>query len=756
MVQIIDNLLPGISKSAALRHYRRRRFYDRLTRWGMAVGGISVIFAVLLIFVYLLSIVLPLFSQANLMPSAEYALPHAGSGDTVVLVMDEHAKIAGQYTTSGQVNFFTTQDGKLVDKIRLPIPEQVTITTFARSAPTSGIMGFGLSDGTVIVVQQIFAVSFGNGSRTISPKIDYPLGPKPLVLDNQTEPFSILAIQSDGDRTTLVAGRGQSKLWLNRFEQIESFLDDDTSFARSQTTFHTAINRITHLLLNKDQDTLYVSDSRGMLARFDVGNADNPELLQQLLIAEPGNEINALQFLNGDISLMVGESSGTISQWFPVRDKDNVPKLKLIRQFGQQQGTAIRQLVSEPGRKGFFAIDETNRLGLYYATSERNLLLQTLGDSPVKYTAISPRADVLLTQNTDNRITYWQLENEHPDVSWKVLWEKVWYESYPKPEFIWQSSAADNDFEPKFSLVPLTFGTLKAAFYAMLVATPLAIFGAIYTAYFMTPRVRQVVKPTIEIMEALPTVILGFLAGLWLAPVLEANLAGIFTLLLIVPFGSLIFAYFWHHTVTTRLLIPEGWESVIMIPVIIFLTWLALALNQPVQDLLFDGDIIGWLNRTGVDFDQRNSIVVGFAMGFAVIPTIFSITEDAIFGVPKHLTNGSLALGATSWQTLSRVVLLTASPGIFSAVMIGFGRAVGETMIVLMATGNTPVMDFSVFQGFRTLAANIAVEIPETEVASTHFRVLFLAALVLFAFTFLVNTLAEIIRQHLRSRYSSL
>jgi phosphate transport system permease protein len=164
-----------------------------------------------------------------------------------------------------------------------------------------------------------------------------------------------------------------------------------------------------------------------------------------------------------------------------------------------------------------------------------------------------------------------------------------------------------------------------------------------------------------------------------------------------------------------------------------------------------------WVSRDlGINFDQRNALVVGIAMGFAVIPTIFSITEDAIFSVPKHLTQGSLALGATPWQTLTRVVIPTASPGIFSAVMIGMGRAVGETMIVLMATGNTPIMDMNIFEGMRTLAANIAVEMPESEVGGSHFRILFLAALVLFAFTFMVNTLAEVVRQRLRQKYGSL
>jgi len=161
-------------------------------------------------------------------------------------------------------------------------------------------------------------------------------------------------------------------------------------------------------------------------------------------------------------------------------------------------------------------------------------------------------------------------------------------------------------------------------------------------------------------------------------------------------------------------------------------------------------------DELGVGFDQRNSIIVGLAMGFAVIPTIFSIAEDAIYGVPRHLSQGSLALGATPWQTMVRVVLLTASPGIFSALMIGMGRAVGETMIVLMATGNTAVMDFSIFEGMRTLSANISVEMPEAEVDSTHYRILFLAALVLFMFTFFFNTIAEIVRQRLRKKYSTL
>jgi phosphate transport system permease protein len=140
-------------------------------------------------------------------------------------------------------------------------------------------------------------------------------------------------------------------------------------------------------------------------------------------------------------------------------------------------------------------------------------------------------------------------------------------------------------------------------------------------------------------------------------------------------------------------------------------------------------------------------------MGFAVIPIVFTIAEDALSNVPNSLISGSLALGASRWQTVWTVVVPTAISGILSAIMIGFGRAVGETMIVVMATGNTAVMEANPFNGMRTLSANIAVELPEAAAGETHFRALFLGACCLFALTFIVNTFAEILRQRLRERF---
>jgi phosphate transport system permease protein len=274
----------------------------------------------------------------------------------------------------------------------------------------------------------------------------------------------------------------------------------------------------------------------------------------------------------------------------------------------------------------------------------------------------------------------------------------------------------------------------------------------------MHPGYKRYVKPTVEIMAALPSVVLGFLAGLWLAPRVEKVLPGLFLMMVVLPVLMVLTGLLWQATpLAFRNRFAAGSEALLYGIVGALGIWLCLWLSGPVESLLFGGSVQDWLlDATGLRYDQRNAVVVGLAMGFAVIPIIFSIAEDAFSNVPRNLTSGSLALGANRWQTVTRVVLPSASPGIFSAIMIGFGRAVGETMIVLMATGNTPVLDWNPFNGFRTLSANIAVEIPEAPLGGTLYRTLFLAALILFVFTFVINTAAELVRQRLRKRYAEM
>jgi phosphate transport system permease protein len=291
-----------------------------------------------------------------------------------------------------------------------------------------------------------------------------------------------------------------------------------------------------------------------------------------------------------------------------------------------------------------------------------------------------------------------------------------------------------------------------------LIAIPLGVFGAMYTSQFMHPSLKRLVKPAVEIMAALPSVVLGFLAGLWLAPKVEHAFPALLAMLVVLPLLTLLAGAAWQTLPSRwRNCLPAGSEALFFVVVLAAGVWLCLALSRPLEIFVFGGNFQSWLlETTGLPYDQRNAVIVGMAMGFAVIPIIFAISEEAFSNVPRDLVSGSLALGANRWQTVTRVVLPTASPGIFSAIMVGFGRAVGETMIVLMATGNTPIMDWNPFNGFRTLSANIAVEIPEAPQFGSLYRVLFLAALLLFVVTFLVNTAAELVRQRLRRRYAQL
>ena len=749
---------PGIDfNTPALRNYRSIRFLkDRMAHWGVAAGGLGVILAILLIFFYLLYEVAPLFKGAEISEVRSYQKTEVSQ--PLFMAVEEQAEIAFRSYSNGYLEFTSTTSGASVSKVFLPVPDGVEITRMVQDSAGSELMAAGLSNGQVILFEQEYRSSWPDNQRVITPVINYPYGEEALDLFSGGSAIEQLAV-ADSDDKLLIAASVGGELDMAAYLKEVSFLTGDVSLEKQELKLPRVEGEISQMLIDPDQIWLYVATQPDQLTVINVANIDSPFRHSQIDLTEGQEAVTELQFLLGGISLLVGDSNGTISQWFMVREEGG-RALRKIRSF--RLGTEpVERIIPEHRRKGFLATDTSGMLGLFYTTAERVLLRQQMSDKDINGVAVAPRANYLMIDSgnaDEHKIRFLRVNNEHPEISWSALWGKVWYESYDEPEFIWQSSASNNDFEAKLSLTPLAFGTLKAAFYAMLMAAPLAIAGAIYTAYFMAPVMRRKVKPVIELMEALPTVILGFLAGLWLAPLVENNLPGIFALLLFIPVGILLFAFTWDNMPSRiRDVIPDGWQAALLVPVVLISGSIAMSLNGELEQWFFNGDMRTWLtSEMGIPYDQRNALVVGLAMGFAVIPTIFSIAEDAIFSVPKHLSYGSLALGATPWQTLTRVVLLTASPGIFSALMIGMGRAVGETMIVLMATGNTPIMDANIFEGMRTLAANIAVEMPESAVGSSHYRILFLAALVLFLFTFVVNTAAEIVRHRLRKKYSSL
>ncbi len=746
----------SLTVSVSQKHQQWRLLKDKITAYGVTVGGLSIILAIVLIFFYLLYVVFPLLLPAQAKPLANYPLPAAESGASLWLSMEEQNEIGVRFTNSGQAVFFKTEDGGVISTVKLPIPETTAISGFGRASQDSGEIGYGLSDGRALLAKLSYKSNYVGNKRSIAPSLEYPMGVTPLALDPKQQAISLISFKIGEKAAAILIKTADNRILLTGLSQKQSMLDEDAAWDSSIAELDASGQEVDYLLLDKQQRNAYLLSKQGDLAVFDINDKTRPLLKHKLDLTPPGVSVTSVEFLNGDISLLVGDSQGELAQWSIVRNELNQFSVEKMRAFKTGDAPVVA-ISPEQRRKGVVTVNGDGRFSIYNTTAEREAIREQL-KTPAVLAAISPRANAMLLQSADGRIDYWSVDNDHPEVSFSSLWGKVWYESYPKPAYIWQSSSASNDFEPKMSLIPLVFGTIKASFYAMLVAIPLSLLGAIYTGYFMAPHIRQYVKPGIEIMGALPTVILGFLAGLWLAPFIEQHLTGIFLLLLINPLGIILFALIWSQLPESfRQRLPDGWDSLILIPVILLSSWLAFQFSPELENILFQGDLRTWLNNVlGLSYDQRNTLVVALAMGFAVIPMIFSIAEDAIFSVPKHLTIGSLALGATPWQTMINIVLLTASPGIFSAIMIGFGRAVGETMIVLMATGNTPIMDLSIFQGLRTLSANIAVEMPESEVNSTHYRVLFFAALVLFMFTFVINTLAEIVRQNLRQKYSSL
>ena len=723
--------------------YNQRALKDRLARYFVASGGISVIIAILLIFFYLLYVVIPMFSEAEIHESVAYSAP--AEGKTLHLGLEEQGTIGVRFTDKGHAIFFDTTSGRIIHDENFDLPAPISSV-----AANLDLVVLGLTNGSVMAVRYKFDLSYPDDVRTLTPRLEYPLGKDPLTLDESGESLSHIAIQLSDDIVGLAATTSDNRLVFTRYLREQSFISEDITIeleTRSELAFE---HKISSIALTPGLDHLYAAIAGGKLEDFSLDDEGFDGNRTEFHFE---HDITRLKVLLGGSSLMVGMENGEVQQWMSVR-KDGGRELTFIRNF-HENTEAITTIATEQQRKGFAVADTLGDITIYYSTSQRTLASINTADTQIDQMAWSARAQNLIVADSNNKIRLYEVDNEYPEISWDVLWSKVWFEGYDEPDYIWQSSASNNDFEPKYSLMPLAFGTIKAAFYAMLFAVPIAILGAMFTAQFMAPRMRQTVKPAIEIMEALPTVILGFLAGLWLAPYVETHLAGIFTLLLIMPVGFIVCAWLWGFMPNKSAF--EGWEALILVPVVLFFIWISMSMSAPIESLFFNGDLRSYMsNEWGLNYDQRNALVVGLIMGFAVIPTIFSIAEDALFSVPQHLIRGSLALGATRWQTMTSVVLPAASPGIFSAVMMGFGRAVGETMIVLMATGNTPLMDMSIFQGMRTLAANLAVEVPEAEVFSTHYRVLFLAALILFLFTFIFNTLAEIIRQRLRQRYSGL
>ena len=734
-----------------------RRWVDSCARGVITLGGWATIFSIFGIFVYLFIEVAPLFDTASWSESTAVQIdPWNESGRNprnVAVGIDEYMEV-GYVLQPGDMAFYAFPTGTPIRLKSAPDFENEGMTVLARSPGKDHAYGLGTRTGRVIPLSVTFRVTFEDDARKIEPVVtaDEPVEAVPT-----GEPIVRLAYRVTDSGTIAAALTGSGRLFLTKIQESEAeglfALETESELLQAEITGE-GVEALSVLLLDDLGETLLGGTEDGRLLYWDIRDIQCPRLMGMY---SAGTSITALSYLIGDRSIVVGTEKGTVAVWMSVIDPDvgGDPRLQKIRDLAPHDG-AVTAISPSLRDKGFLTADASGAVAVHHSTSSQTLLQIPGNGSAIVAAMFAPKTDGAVVLDDSGRLITYDIENEHPESTFSSLFFPVLYEGYEEPLHIWQSTGGSDAFEPKFGIWPIMFGTLKGTIYAMLLATPLAVLGAIYTAMFMRPNIRAVVKPVVEIMAAFPTVVLGFLAGLWFAPLLEKIFPAVVAMFFLAPLAVVLVCVGWQF-LPSSLKGHSGnvTELAVFVLVLVGTVWCCLQLNHQIESWLFDSNYKHWLQSTfGLAYDQRNALVIAFAMGMAVIPTIFSISEDSLSNVPPHLIAGSLALGATPWQTLTKLVIISASPGVFSALMIGLGRVVGETMIVLMATGNTPVMDMNLFNGFRTLSANIAVEMPEAPHGGTLYRLLFLAGLLLFVFTSIVNTLAEIVRQRLRARYS--
>lgn len=858
--------MPDTSTISGRRRQRSTRWtvklVDRCAQRLIIVGGIGTIAAVLSVCVFLLWVASPLLFSPQV-DGRESLTPDEAASAPAYLALNEFRTMAWTLSRASGLQVIRMDNGEVLATHRFDDPAPLSAWSLMGS---EGGVVLGFADGTIRLGRIRFATRFllpsdlpadlpadstasfpfddGLAEHTrdgqwratrLAIDLDAPLTVAPsqpiVLLDHvaRGKKTVVAVVAADGKLQTLTISRPKSSSGESATPQVTAH----------EVAFEAPANELPrYLVLTGLADQVFLAWGGGELLRFDARAADNVRLAESLdLLDDPATKLTALSPLLGRSTLLAGDSTGRLRAWFGTKpvgaETIDGTLLAAAHEFASSDsavtalGTSARSRLVAVGR-------QNGAVDLLHITSGRRLVeLQTEGGSAVTAVAIAPKDNGLATCNA-TALSSWAIDLRHPEATLATLFLPVWYEGAAAPAHVWQSSSGTDDFEPKLGLMPLIFGTLKATFYSLLFGVPVALLAAVYASEFMSRRVRGRIKPTIELMAGLPSVVLGFLAALVLAPLVDRWLATVLTSFATIPLVILSGAFLWQLLPERIALRLAPWRFLFVL-LALPLGVLAAIWSAPlVERSLFAGDFQLWLNDhrrgtavggwmilflplsaiamawlmgrevtprlrkissdwsrlrcglldlvrfgggmvatlgvawlaslafTAVGWDargtyvdtyvQRNALVVGFVMGFAIIPLIYTIAEDALSSVPEHLRSASLGAGATPWQTATRIIIPTAMSGLFSAVMIGLGRAVGETMIVLMAAGNTPILDANIFSGFRTLSANLAVELPEAVRNSTHFRTLFLAALTLFAMTFVINTIAEAVRQRFRKR----
>ncbi|MGH9390863.1 MAG: ABC transporter permease subunit, partial [Vicinamibacteria bacterium] len=346
-------------------------------------------------------------------------------------------------------------------------------------------------------------------------------------------------------------------------------------------------DEVTHLRLGRTSELLAATAS-GRIYQWEVSEAES-RLLEATKVSDA--PITAIEYALGGNTVIVGDENGAVAAWFRARPTPDAD-LELVKAHEfESQGAAILAIGSSTRERSFVTGSADGSIVLRHLTSERTLLRfpgPANGGGAIDAALIAPRADGILALRRDRSLDRYSLSNPHPEFSWRAMWGKVWYESYSEPEYVWQSTGATDDFEPKMSLVPLVFGTIKATFYALIFAVPLAVMGALYTSQFMHPTLRARIKPTVEIMAALPSVVIGFIAGLWLASKVEAALVPVLLFIVALPAFGTAGVLFWEHLPhSLRKRLRPGMEVFVILPLLLLGALFAFSIGPFVEQLAF-------------------------------------------------------------------------------------------------------------------------------------------------------------------------
>ncbi|MFN7877629.1 MAG: ABC transporter permease subunit [Pirellula sp.] len=884
--------------SGARRPVRKQLWFDSMARAVITSGGVGTIVVALLIVVVMISQLLPLIATSDVTTVNEFrfdsgtkgssdstTIDRPNQGSPICAGMDEYGDMTWFLMPSGNIDVYATSTGTRLQSFVPPeggadlanlAGREITAFSVADD-DASLLIGYSTGEVRPITIHWVVeyldsptnddnAASLPPGDNMdptgddIRPSVSTVL-PNGLVRVQRIESIDyhepIAVLQSpvrcvDWLKPEAIYGLEKIKSWkwlasdgveivvqhhLRRRQGISVSTKEEIKTWRtartSELASESATESVVHAMLNAQGEGFTTIGPNG-LAR--LWRLDTEPSIQQLAshwtISGSESTVNGAVPILGRNTLLISSESGELEGVAPFFGSEKSDLVSIHRIAIGSMG--IKHMAAATNSRVVSALSDDGIVTFLYVPTDRKLLEWSVEPgSQIFFSSGSRYCGVL----RPNSVTVAKLNLRFPEAGWRSFLSANWFEGYDSPRHLWQSSSGTVQGEIKLSIVPLLFGTIKGTFYTLLIAIPLGLVSAIFSSEYLDPTNRARIKPIMELMASVPSVALGFVGAVAVAPLVRDQLFGVL-LVAYLTLGMLVSIPTFLALLPQPIrLLANHRRELLLILVLIVSIAISNIMAARLESLLFGGPLTLWLNgefghlfpgwlclwlipcgvatfwasnhfhierklseryslfrketafgavimQTGLlitcvvsasaiamalsllgwdargtmldSYQERNALLVGIVLGFAIVPLIFTLSEDALQAVPQHLRAASMSCGATVWQTAMRVVIPTALSGLFSAVMLGLGRAIGETMVVLMVSGNSPIMELNPFNGFRTLSATLAMELPEAARGSTHYHSLFFVSLVLFFLTVVVNSIAEFVRLKFKKNASQL